>query len=140
MDFKKVASTWDTYNYEEAVLEDVKAAILEGLSRGNYVDYDEPEDAQDEIQEDLWADDSVTGNGSGSYTFNTFMAELYLVNNGDLYDEALREFDGKYDSSPEARDVTIRCYLLGNAIQEALDSETIISAFEKAKNKAKGQD
>ena len=84
----------------------------------------------------LFRSDSVTGNGSGSYTFNTFMAELYLVNNGDLYDEALEEFGGKYDSSPEARDITIRCYLLGSAIQEALDSEDIIAAFEEAK----GQD
>lgn len=136
MDFKKVASTWDTYNYEEAVLEDVKEAILERLREGNYVDYDDLEDAQDEIQEDLWADDGVTGNGSGSYTFSTFMAELYLVGNGDLYGEALEEYGGKYDSSPEARDVIIRCHLLGNAISEALESEDIIAAFEEAK----GQD
>jgi len=136
MDFKKVASNWATYKYEEAVLEDVKEAILERLREGNYVDYDDLEDAQDEIQEDLWTDDSVTGNGSGSYTFSTFMAELYLVGNGDLYDEALEEYGGKYDSSPEARDVTIRCHLLGNAISEALASEDIIAAFEEAK----GQD
>jgi len=136
MDFRKVASNWNKYNYEEAVLEDVKEAILERLREGNYVDYDDLEDAQDEIQEDLWADDGVTGNASGSYTFNTFMAELYLVGNGDLYDEALEEFGGKYDSSPEARDVTIRCHLLGNAISEALESEDIIAAFEEAK----GQD
>lgn len=140
MDFRKLASNWDTYNYEEAVLEDVKAAILENLRRGEYVDYDDIEDAQDEIQEDLWADDGVTGNASGSYTFNTFMAELYLVGNGDLYDNALREFDGKYDSSPEARDVTIRCHLLGDAIREALASEDIIAAFEEAKKEAEGQD
>ena len=136
MDFKKVASNWDTYDYEGAVLEDVKAAILESLRNGQYVDYDDLEDAQDEIQEDLWADDGVTGNASGSYTFNAFMAELYLVNNGDLYDEAIDEFGGKYDRSPEARDITIRCHLLGSAIQEALDSEDIIAAFEEAK----GQD
>jgi len=136
MDFKKVASNWATYKYEEAVLEDVKEAILERLREGNYVDYDDLEDAQDEIQEDLWTDDSVTGNGSGSYTFSTFMAELYLVGNGDLYDEALEEFGGKYDSSPEARDVTIRCHLLSTAIREALASEDILAAFEEAK----GQD
>ena len=133
MDFEKVASNWDTYNYEEAILEDVKAAILENLRSGMYVEFDDLEDAQDEIQEDLWTDDSVTGNASGSYTFNTFMAELYLVGNGDLYGEALEEYGGEYDSSPEARDVTIRCHLLGNAISEALASEDIIAAFEEAK-------
>lgn len=140
MDFKKVASTWDTYNYEEAVREDVEAAILESLRMGEYVDYDDLEDAKDAIQEALWIADSVTGNGSGSYTFNTLLAELYLVNNGDLYDEAIEELDGEYDSSPEARDVTIRCHLLDNAIQEAIESETIIAAFEEAKKEAEGQD
>ncbi len=133
MDFKKVASSWDTYNYEEAVLEDVKEAILERLRYGDYVEFDDLEDAQDAIQESLWTDDGVTGNGSGSYTFNTFMAELYLVNNGDLYGDALDELGGEYDRSPEARDVTIRCHLLGSAISEALASEDIIAAFEKAK-------
>lgn len=136
MDFEKVASSWDTYNYEEAVLEDVKEAILARLREGKYVDYDDLEDAQDEIQEDLWTDDGVTGNGSGSYTFSTFMAELYLVGNGDLYYDAIDELGGEYDRSPEARDVTIRCHLLGSAIREALASEDILAAFEEAK----GQD
>lgn len=136
MDFEKLVNSWDTYNYEEAVLEDVKEAILDGLRMGEYVDFDNLEDAQDTIQEALWIADSVTGNGSGSYTFNTLLAELYLVNNGDLYDEAIEEFGGKYDSSPESRDVTIRCHLLSSAIQEAIESEDIIAAF----NEAKGQD
>lgn len=136
MDFKKLVNSWDTYNYEEAVLEDVKEAILDGLRMGEYVDFDDLEDAKDAIQEALWINDYVTGNGSGSYTFNTLLAELYLVNNGDLYDEALEDFGGKYDSSPENRDITIRCHLLGSAIQEAIESEDIIAAF----NEAKGQD
>ena len=137
MDFEKLVSSWDTYNYEEAVLEDVKNAILEDLNfGGRFVDFDDLEDAKDAIQDALWITDSVTGNGSGSYTFNTLLAELYLVNNGDLYDEAIEEFGGEYDSSPEARDVTIRCHLLGSAIQEAIESEDIIAAF----NEAKGQD
>ena len=136
MDFEKLVSSWNTYDYEGAVLEDVKEAILEGLNEGLYVDFDELEDAQDAIQEDLWASDGVTGNASGSYTFNTRKAELFLVGNSNLYDEALEEFGGEYDSSPEARDVTIRCHLLSSAIQEALNSEDIIAAFEEAK----GQD
>lgn len=136
MDFEKLVSTWDTYNYEEAVREDVEAAILESIRRGEYEEFDTLEDAQEAIQEALWVDDGVTGNASGSYTFSTRKAELYLVNNGDLYDEAMEELGGEYDSSPEARDVTIRCHLLSSAIQEAIESEDIIAAF----NEAKGQD
>lgn len=68
--------------------------------------------------------DSVTGNASGSYTFNTWTAEEYLCHNWELLGEALTEFgcDMSYlEKGAEACDVTIRCYLLGQAISEVLD-------------------
>ena len=66
----------------------------------------------------------MTGNGSGSYTFNTWKAEENLCHNWDLLAEALDELGSKTDilkQGAEALDVTIRCYLLGQAIAEALD-------------------
>jgi hypothetical protein len=66
----------------------------------------------------------VTGNASGSYTFSTWQAEENLCHNLDLLGEALKEFgDGAdfLEKGAEACDVTIRCYLLGQAISEALD-------------------
>jgi hypothetical protein len=67
----------------------------------------------------------VTGNASGSYTFNTYEAEENICHNLDLLEEALDEFGSGHgyllDNGAEAADVTIRCYLLGPAISEALD-------------------
>ena len=77
------------------------------------------------LNDDLWIDDSVTGNASGSYYCNTRKAEEALAHNLDLLGEALREFgcgpEYLIEKGAEAADVTIRCYLLYSAISEALD-------------------
>lgn len=101
------------YNYYEAVLEDVREALEETDVR----DYEE-------LYNQLWIDDAVTGNTSGSYTFNSWEAEENLCHNMDLLKEALEEFgcDLSYlEKGAEACDVTIRCYLLGQALSEALE-------------------
>lgn len=114
------------YNYLENVIEDVKQAILDNYTaeeiRGNLTDRDEWEER---LNDDLWTDDSVTGNASGSYTFSTWAAEEYLTHNWGILAEALDEF-GDYNINPIERgaewcDVTIRCYLLRKAISEVLD-------------------
>ncbi len=135
MDYRKIANQWDTYDYEEAVFHDAKEAILE------YIDYhkdegdlpDDLEDMRDDLHDVLWTEDSVTGNGSGSYTFSRIMAELYLIGNSDLYEQALEEFGGKFEVEPENRDIAIRCYLLGGAIDKALEDEEVKKAFDDAK-------
>ena len=109
------------YNYLEAVTEDVKSAILEHLDEWEFTDRDELETV---AQDELWADDGVTGNASGSYFFNAWKAEDALAHNWDLLADALDEFGGDRDilrQGPEACDVTIRCYLLGQAIYQALN-------------------
>ena len=88
---------------------------------------------RDDLHDVLWTEDSVTGNGSGSYTFSRIMAELYLIGNSDLYEQALEEFGGKFEVEPENRDIAIRCYLLGGAIEKALEDEEVKKAFEDAK-------
>lgn len=84
------------------------------------------EDAYEKLFDELWAYDGVTGNASGSYTFNAYQAEEYICHNMDLAVEAYVEFG--YDSIPanevfnaERIDVTIRCYLLGEVLNEVLD-------------------
>lgn len=135
MDYQQVANNWETYDYREAVNSDAKDAILEIIAydgeKGELPDT--LEDMRDKFHDDLWTEDSVTGNGSGSYTFSRMMAELYLIGNSDLYAEALEAFDGKFEEEPEHRDIAIRCYLLGEAIDNALEDEEVIEAFNKAK-------
>lgn len=109
------------YNYLEAVTADV----LDYIKENNItVTADNREEIEEQLRDDLWACDSVTGNGSGSYTFNSWTAETYICHNLDLLTEAGEEFGGSMDvlkDGAEACDVTIRCYLLPQAIAAALD-------------------
>lgn len=112
----------EKYNY----LENVKADVLAYLNE-NYADKEgtiDREEFAEQLNDDLWIEDSVTGNASGSYTCNAWQAEEYLAHNWDLLAEAIEEFGGNTDvlrQGPEVYDVTIRCYLLGQAIELALD-------------------
>ena len=114
-----------TYNYFEAVKEDVKnyieneIDIEKELSEAGDID-----SLKDNLCDDLFCNDSVTVNGSGSYTFNTWQAEENLCHNMDLLQEALEEFGcgiEYLEKGAEACDVTIRCYLLSSAISEVID-------------------
>lgn len=112
----------ERYNYYLSVREDVKNVVMNDY---NYIEElkEDREAFEDKLNDELWTNDSVTGNGSGSYTFSTWQAEENLCHNFDLLKEALNEFGSNIDilDNAEACDVTIRCYLLGNAISNVLD-------------------
>ena len=111
----------EKYNYLENVINDAKAAILENM---NYWDFTDREELEEIANDKLWVDDSVTGNGSGSYWFSTYKAEEALSHNWDILADAISEFGGDVDvlrQGAESCDVTIRCYLLSQAISDALD-------------------
>lgn len=110
------------YNYLEAVTDDVREYIENEIDLADWKG--DRDGLEEKLNDDLWTVDSVTGNGSGSYTFSTWQAEENLAHNWDVLEEALAEFG--YDENPiekgaEWCDVTIRCYLLGQAIAAALD-------------------
>lgn len=111
-----------TYNYLEAVTADVKSYISE---HGIEISAENRDEIAEQLQDRLWTVDSVTGNGSGSYTFNAWKAEENLCHNLDLLGEALQEFgcgpEYLMENGAEACDVTIRCYLLSQAIEAAID-------------------
>ena len=112
----------EKYNYLENVTADAKQAILENL---NYWKFSDREELEEIANDELWVDDSVTGNGSGSYTFSTWQAEENLCHNMDELEDACDEFGQDIGEAvkqgSEYFDVTIRCYLLGQAISDALD-------------------
>lgn len=111
----------ETYNYLQAVKDSVEDYINGEVNLADYTDRDELEQ---ELNDDLFIYDSVTGNASGSYFFNTYKAEEALCHNWDLLADAIDEFGGSTDvlrQGAEACDVTIRCYLLPQAIAEVLD-------------------
>ena len=118
----------ETYNYLENVTNDAKQAILENM---NYWKFADREELEEIANDNVWVDDSVTGNGSGSYTFNREAAKEYVTRSDDGMDtlrDAVREFDCEHEAFTafleenwEYMDVTIRCYLLGQAISAAID-------------------
>ena len=103
----------EKYNYLENLKEDIKAYIKEN----DITNLDE-----DSLYDDMFIEDSITGNGCGSYYCNAWKAEEALAHNLDLLQEACEEFGSTPElNNPEACDVTIRCYLLGQILQEVLD-------------------
>lgn len=119
------------YNYLESVKADVKEYIDNEINLKDFLDREELEE---KLNEDLWTCDSVTGNASGSYYCNSWKAEEALAHNWDLLAEAMEEFGCEVDlleKGAEWADVTIRCYLLGQAIGEVLDEmeEELEEAF-----------
>lgn len=107
------------YDYFENVKDDVLEYIKENYEKEDYADLD-----YNELYDEMFIEDTVTGNASGSYTFNTWKAEENISHNLDLAQEAYESFgcDGvKFEDGAEAIDVTIRCYVLGQVLQEVLD-------------------
>ena len=114
------------YNYLEAMVEDILEYIRNEVELS---DFSDREELEEELNDKLWIEDSVTGNASGSYTFNTWKAKEYVTDNMELVTEMCSEFGLDSESVAEHFleedweyfDVSIRCYLLGQAIAEALD-------------------
>lgn len=115
-----------TYNYNEAVKNDVLDYIRNEV---NFSEFEDLEELEQSLNDDLWTVDSVTGNASGSYTFNRYQAQQYVMDNIELLNEACEEFGTNTETVGEKflneefewMDVTIRCYLLDQAISEALE-------------------
>lgn len=112
-----------TYNYREAICDDIREYIHEEINLTEWVG--SREGLEEKLYDELWIYDGVTGNASGSYTFNAWKAEEYLCHNWDLLAEALEEFGqddvNVIEKGAEWADVTIRCYLLGECIAAVLD-------------------
>lgn len=115
------------YNYRLEIKNDIYNYITE-----NYGDIKSELEDRDTFYESLYdqmfIDDSVTGNASGSYTFNRYQAREYILENEDLLREAYESFcqldslgDDFINEDYEKMDVTIRCYLLGECLIDVLD-------------------
>lgn len=118
------------YNYREAMKADILQYIRENYTADEIREkLEEREEWRAELEDNLWIEDAVTGNGSGSYTFNYCQAREYVLDNMNDLADALREFceDPAEIGSRflredwEGFDVTIRCYLLGECIAAVLD-------------------
>lgn len=105
-------------------------SISEVISCGDY-DYLKNEDGvfeYDTLYDTMFIDDAITGNASGSFTFNTFKAKEYVIDNMSEVVEAFREYGDlqRFANLLEAEDyetidVITRCYYLGDALNAYMD-------------------
>ena len=113
------------YDYPKKIREDIRQYIEENIDISAYEDL---KDLEEVLNDELWTTDSVTGNASGSYTFNRWTAQEYVIDNLDTLQEATEEFGigtdeiGKKFLSGDFEffDVLIRCYLLPGCIAEVI--------------------
>lgn len=126
-----------SYDYRENVKNDCIDAIREWLEHHkDDVEGMSRDDLREKLYDALFIDDSVTGNASGSYTFSRYEAEQNVAGNWDLLGEAMHEFCCECDAiekGAEWADVTIRCYLLGECLDEAMEeiNDEIEAAIEE---------
>lgn len=78
----------ERYDYLEAVKEDVLNYINDN---GIMVTAEYRDEVEQYPNDTLFTYDGVTGNASGSYTFNTWTAEEYPCHDWELSGEALTE-------------------------------------------------
>lgn len=122
----------EKYDYRRAITDDIKDWIAnetdileEGITEGK------DDDIYNWIYDEIFDEDSITGNGTYYYETEEKCSE-YLNGNYDLLYKAMHEFaiDDEvnvlikhYEDKDLARyfDCTIRCYLLGECIKKALE-------------------
>lgn len=119
----------DKYDYRRAITDEIKDWIVN--ESDITADQLEDDDIANWISEQVWDEDSITGDGAYYYDTEDKCSE-YLSNNFDLLYEAAREFCiddnvnsliAHYEDNTLARyfDTTIRCYLLYECIEKALE-------------------
>ena len=120
------------YDYRRAITDDLKDWIINNTDiMENDIKDGRDDDLSNWIYDEVWTEDSVTGNGYGWYDTEEKCSE-YLSNNFDLLYTAAREYNMDddvniliqyYQNKALARyfDCTIRCYLLGECIEIALE-------------------
>lgn len=113
------------YSYPKAVKSDIREYLKDELDVGKFgLLIQGDDDTIEDVREEAFEDDSITGNASGSYTMNSLKAEQNLTGNWDLLQEAKEELNPTIDlieKGPEFCDVLIRCYLVDWCFNETLN-------------------
>ena len=112
------------YDYHSNVKEALESLINDEFA-DRLSDYDSLEEFREALEQSAWMSDSVTGNASGSCTFSSWKAEECLLHNSDLLREALECFGYgariDLEKGAEHYDVIVRCFVLGEVLDEAIE-------------------
>lgn len=117
----------EKYDYRAAMVKDIKDYITNNPDL--WADPMNEDDISNYWYDLLWSEDCITGNGTYWYESES-VCEEYLSHNIDLALEAVQEFGidmkalldaASRNSAARYMDCTIRCYLLGECIDKALE-------------------
>ena len=125
------------YSYGDAVRSDVWDAVND---RYDWHDYEDRDAMASALYDDLFTDDAVTGNASGSYTFNRAQACEYVGQNLAELADVCEEFgidaetigEKVEEENWEYFDVLMRLHRLPEAIACALDELEDAGAWANA--------
>lgn len=112
------------YDYRSEVKRDVEIWIRDNWDFDSSADWDE---VQEELSDEMWADDNVTGNGGAGYA-NFETIEPWVKDNLrfafealDEWGESLSDLPHEYEKFITYLDISIRCYFLDECITEVLE-------------------
>ena len=126
----------DKYDYRRAITDDIKDWIVNNtdLIENGYME-GRDDDLYNWIYDEVFDEDSITGNGTYYYGTEEFCSECLSGNFNLLYpametfgvDNEINVVLKHYENKDLARyfDCTIRCYLLMDCIYQAVDERTI---------------
>ena len=108
------------YNYKEEEIKDILDYIDTEV---NLKEYEDEEELFYYLYNELWDEDTVTGNQSGYMTEKEH--EHFIAENFQLVKDAMESFGYRVKDIPNEKpctwiDTTIRCYLLNDCLYEAL--------------------
>ena len=121
----------EKYDYRKAMCEDIKNWILanDAIEKAHANNWDR-DDFLEYLNDELWDDDSITGNGYHYYDTEDKCAE-YVAHNLDLFLNVIddwgspvingRETPELFKHPAQYADCTIRCYLFWECADRALD-------------------
>lgn len=119
----------EKYDYRKVITNNIKDWIqMNGVLEEAKEQEWSYQELYDWLYDELWAEDSITGNGPYRYASEEECQE-YIATNLALYFEAANEFcefpdagaPWIYEEPARHIDATIRCYLFGECLYQALD-------------------
>lgn len=126
-------------DYKDQVKSDIKDYLTqEDLWPTAEPDTSEYEEQRDAAYDRCYMADSITGNASGSYTFNTWQAEenvCHLLWDEDLWlllNGSMEVNPADMAKGPEYIDVSIRCALVSECLDAVLEEKLEQSDEDKS--------
>ena len=129
-------------SYSKSVYEDAKQYLTEWwqYKKERYVPIASESDFEDirqKFEDDCFVCDQVTGNASGSYTFNRLSAKEFVLSEMEIFNNIIAEgllekesfADYIINEDWEALDVTARCYFVNTKVYEIF--EEIVDAYKE---------